>query len=49
MIYIAPKTQRESGRIGKVLRAGIGRLEIVCLQKAWKARERCVMESKVAE
>jgi len=35
MIYIVPKSQRESGCIDKALRdLGIGRLKVLCLQKA---------------
>ena len=34
MIYIVSKSQRESGCIDKALRGRIGRLKVVCLQKA---------------
>jgi len=46
MAYISPKSQRESGRIGKVLRGRIGRLKVVCLQKASEWRK-CLRLPKI--
>jgi len=46
MIHIAPKSLRESGRTGKVLRDRISRLKVTCLQKASEWRK-CLRLPKI--